>query len=54
MGDGPAVRASVEAMEKEVDGVLLIDDGITVLTLAVFDETAATNECRKRPTANFQ
>ena len=42
VGDGPAVRASVEAMEKEVDGVLLIDDGITVLTLAVFDETAVS------------
>ena len=42
MGDGSTMRSSIDTVEKEVDGVLLIDDGITVLNLAVFDETAAS------------
>ena len=41
VGDGSTVRSSIGVMEKEVDGVLRIDDGIVVLTFAALDKTAA-------------
>ena len=41
MSNGSAVCASIDAMEEEVDGVLLADDSISVLTFAVLDKTAA-------------
>ena len=41
VGDGSTVRSSIDTMEKEVDGVLLIDDGIVVLTFTALDKTAA-------------
>ena len=41
VSDGSAVCSSIDAMEKEVYGVLLVDDGIAVLPFAVFYKTAA-------------
>ena len=41
VGDGSTVRSSIDTMEKEVNGILFIDNGIVVLAFAALYKTAA-------------
>ena len=41
VGDGSTVRSSIDTMEKEVNGILFIDNGIVVLAFTALYKTAA-------------